>query len=71
MPEILLRAAAVIRPLGKTPGQFASEIETSDRQTLWNKYGNNFSSKEEAKAAYDEFKRRRSEIPNDWPDSVK
>lgn len=67
MPEILRRAAAVIKPMGKTPGQFASEVESSDKQALWTKYGNNFSSKEEAKSAYDEFKRRRSEIPNDWP----
>lgn len=67
MPELLRRAAAVIKPMGKKPGQFASEVESSDKQTLWDKYGNNFSSKDEARAAYEQFKQRRGEIPNDWP----
>lgn len=67
MQELLRRVAAT----GKTPQQLASEIDSTDKQTLWNKYGANFSSKEEAKAAYNDFKSHRSEIPNDLPRATK
>ena len=47
---------------GKTPQQIAREIDHTDKQTLWNKYGSNFASKEDAKAAYEDFQRHRNEI---------
>ncbi|MDD5208584.1 MAG: hypothetical protein PHV36_04310 [Elusimicrobiales bacterium] len=56
----LLRRLSVI---GKTPQQVAREVDTSDKRTLWNKYGGNFASKQDAKAAYDDFQRHRSELP--------
>lgn len=67
MQEILRR----VRPRagGKTPKELAVEIESSDKQTLWLKYGSNFSSQEEAASAFSEFKSRRNEVPDKWPSS--
>ena len=48
---------------GKTPQELAKELDHTDKQTLWNKYGNNFASKEDAKAAYSDFQHHRDEIP--------
>ncbi len=45
---------------GRIPPALVREIETSDKQTLWNKYGSHFSSKDEAKAAYEKFMRERN-----------
>jgi len=67
--EILRQVAVIVKNMGKTPRQFAREIEQTDKQTLWNKYGNNFASKEDAQAAYEDFLRHRNEIPKDWPSS--
>lgn len=51
-----------ITAMGKTPQQIANEIDTTDKQTLWDKYGSKFSSKAEAEAAYNKFQSNRSEI---------
>lgn len=59
MQEILRQLAAI----GKTPRELASEIDSTDKQTLWNKYGSRFASKEDAKAAYDDFQSHRGDIP--------
>jgi hypothetical protein len=69
MQEMLRQVTDAIKSTGKNPAQLADEIDQSDKQTLWDKYGNNFSSKDEAKEAYDEFKSHRSEIPADLPAS--
>lgn len=71
MLDILRRAESIVKPMGKTPAQFASEIESTDKRTLWSKYGNNFSSQQEAEAAYNEFQSRRGDIPKEWPPSAK
>ena len=58
--------SAILKRIGKTPKQLAHELETTDKQTLWKRYGEHFKSKEEAKAAYEEYQRRKSsgKLPN-------
>ncbi len=43
--------------------QAAGEVDSSGKRTLWDKYGGNFASEKDAKAAYDDFQRHRSELP--------
>ena len=59
--ELLRRLAAT----GKTPSEVASEVDNTDKQTLWNKYGSHFASQDEAKAAYDDFQSHRGELPRE------
>ena len=61
--QMLSRLTDAVRRTGKTPQALAKEIDQTDKQTLWDKYGANFSSKEEAKAAYNEFQANRDKIP--------
>ena len=63
MQMMLSRLTDAVRRTGKTPQALAKEIDQTDKQTLWDKYGANFSSKEEAKAAYNEFQANRDKIP--------
>lgn len=63
MQLALSRLTDAVRRSGKTPQQLAKEIDQTDKQTLWDKYGANFASKEEAKAAYNEFQANRDKIP--------
>ncbi|MBI4350370.1 MAG: hypothetical protein HY550_02920 [Elusimicrobia bacterium] len=63
MQEMLSRMAEAVKRTGKTPQELAREIDQTDKQTLWDKYGNNFASKDEAKAAHNEFKANRGKIP--------
>lgn len=64
MQQLLSRVSEAVRLTGKTPLELAHEIDQTDKQTLWDKYGGNFASKEEAKAAYSEFKANRGKIKN-------
>lgn len=63
MQLALSRLTDAVRRSGKTPQELAKEIDQTDKQTLWDKYGANFASKEEAKAAYNEFQANRDKIP--------
>lgn len=63
MQLALSRLTDAIRRTGKTPQELAKEIDQTDKQTLWDKYGSNFASKEEAKSAYNEFQANRDKIP--------
>lgn len=45
---------------GRSKKEIIRELDTADKKTLWNKYGGYFSSKEEAKKAYDEYKSKKS-----------
>ena len=61
--QLLSRLTDAVRRTGKSPQALAKEIDQTDKQTLWDKYGANFSSKDEAKAAYNEFQANRDKIP--------
>ena len=63
MQMMFSRLTDAVRRTGKTPQALAKEIDQTDKQTLWDKYGANFSSKDEAKAAYNEFQTNRDKIP--------
>lgn len=63
MQLALSRLTDAVRRTGKTPQELAKEIDQTDKQTLWDKYGANFASKEEAKGAYNEFQANRDKIP--------
>lgn len=45
---------------GRSKKEIIRELDTSDKKTLWNKYGNYFGSKEEAKKAYEEYKNKKA-----------